>query len=886
MVPVPPKSHARGRRYLVAAILVAGVIAAIASFQDARQREVDRVEDEFGRRVSIRHALTREILSRYEDSLFALSTLFMLDGNVTRSEFMRATRRLGERTPGATAVEWVPFVTLEHRAEVEATLQRYFPRRDFEFTEFAADGSRVRAPDRPAYYPICYIEPLAGNETALGYDVTTAPSRDFLERARATRQFVVTSQFRLVQEKSDLLAVVMISPVYRPPRAPQAAGPDVFVGFVQGVFRVHDLLELAHTLHPDTALDMLFVDASEHDPAKRVLYYRPADDHAPRTPVPTEADFRPDLSREFPIPMGGRDWRVLYRPRAGWLEQQLTWMPWMRLGGVLLVSGLFAGLLHTLGRRTEEIERQVGERTAELHESRRQLDSMLHALPGMAYRARYDAQLDVVYVSEGTLALTGYAPDEFIGGSAHFRDLIHPDDVERVRETTRAALQERRDVEVEYRIRRRDGGEKWVLSRGRGLYADDGRLELFEGLAIDITERKEAEAARLALERKLLEGQKLESLGLLAGGVAHDFNNLLTGILGNAGLARLALPSGASVDPQLHAIETASMRAAELCRQMLAYAGKGRFIVEPTDLNHLTEGLLPLLQISTARQATLRLELTRPLPAVVADPTQLRQIIMNLVINAADAIHEARGDEGGEIVVTTGVAAASRAMLDAAVAGAALPAGDYVFLEVQDTGCGMAPDVIAKIFDPFFTTKFAGRGLGLAAVLGIVRSHQGALLVASAPGRGSTFRLLLPPAPDGTPAAPAAVAASTGSWSHPGNVLLIDDDEAVRVVAGQLLGTFGLAARLAPDGQAGLALFREDPAGYELVVLDLLMPGLNGEETLELLRAVRPDIRVLLISGYHEGEMLSRHAASGPLAFLHKPFTRDALEQKLRELLG
>ncbi len=886
MVSVPPQSPARGRRPLVVGIAIVGVLVAVATFLEAHQRELDRIEDEFGRRVSIRHALTREILSRYEDALFGLSTLFMLDGNVTRSEFQRATQRLGERTPGANAFEWVASVPHERRTEFEAAMQRYFSRRTFEITEFAADGHRVRAGERPTYYPISYIEPLAGNEAALGYDVTTAPTRAFLERARATRRFVTTSQFRLVQEKTDQLAVVMIVPVYRPSQPPQPPGPDLFVGFVQGMFRVHDLLELAHTLPPDLTLDMLFVDASEPDAAKRVLYYRPASDQAPRTPVPTVAEFRPELSREYPIPMGGRDWRVLYRPRAGWLDEQLSWQPWMRFGGILLVTGLFAGLMHTVGRRTEEIERQVAERTAELNESRRQLGSMLHALPGMAYRARYDGQLDVIYASEGALALTGFAAEEFIGGRVHFRDLIHPDDLEQVRQATRVALADRRDVEIEYRIRPRDGGEKWVLSRGRGVYADDGRLDLFEGLAIDITERKESEATRLSLERKLLEGQKLEGLGLLAGGVAHDFNNLLTGILGNASLARITLSPGGLADPQLRAIETASLRAAELCRQMLAYAGKGRFVVEPTDLNSLTEGLLPLLEISTARQATLRLALERPLPAVSADPTQLRQIIMNLVINAADAIASLAGQKGGEITVTTGIVAADRATLDTAAAGAGLPAGDYVFIEVRDTGCGMTPEVVAKIFDPFFTTKFAGRGLGLAAALGIVCGHHGALTVTSEPGHGSTFRLLLPPVAAAVPPPPAAGPVSAGRWQHTGKVLLIDDDDAVRTVAAQLLTTFGLRPSSAPDGQAGLALFREDPAGFDVVVLDLLMPGLNGEETLKLLRVIRPDVRVLLISGYHEGDMVARHAAGGPLAFLHKPFTRAALERKLRELLG
>jgi PAS domain S-box-containing protein len=874
-------------RFFVVLILGLGVLVSLASFWLGRREEQAEAEAEFNHRATLRHALTREILGHYEDALFALSTLFMAD-EISRSDFTRATARLEDRIAGAQAFEWVPIVSGENRANFEAVIQRTYAPRRFQVTELDPKGQPRPAGNRPFYFPITYIQPLRGNEAALGYDLMTGPTRAVLERARDTRQILVTPQVRLVQEKADELGVIMILPVYHAHRDAAAELPagkanDAFAGFVQCVFRVSDLLETAHSRQPTALLDLLFVDNSETDPARRTLYYRPGDKRAARDSI-NEAEFQRGRSREFKLPFGQRDWRVLIRPHPGWIESQYTWMPLLRSASLLLLSGLIAGIVSLVGRRTQTIRDEVAERTAELAESRRQLASMLHALPGMAYRCTYDEQLTVLFVSEGARGLTGWTAEELVTGVTHFRDFIHPDDIGRVRDATRSALQEHSDVEVEYRIRTRTGGEKWVLSRGRGVYTSGGKLDVFEGLAIDITAQKNAETARLALERKLLEGQKLESLGLLAGGIAHDFNNLLSSILGNATMARVTLPPNNAADAQLRAIEAASLRAAELCRQMLAYAGKGRFVVEPVSLTALTEDLLPLLRISIAHQAALKLKLARDLPAVLADATQIRQIVMNLVLNAADAI----SDRGGEIVLTTGVMQADHAMLSGCVAGGDLPTGNYVFLEVRDTGIGMTADVLAKIFDPFFTTKFAGRGLGLAAVLGIVRGHHGALRVESTPGLGSSFRLLLAPVPPAstTPATVSRAPAATGRWQRAGNVLVIEDEEPVRIVTMEMLRIFGLTPRGAADGPSGIAAFRENPAAVDLVLLDLLMPGMNGEQVFRELRAIRPDVRVLLVSGFNEGDTLRRLGGGPGLGFVAKPFTRDAIERALRAVFA
>lgn len=875
-------------RISIGVILMSGILAAVASYRGARQSEEERAHSEFEHRATMHHALMREVLSRYSESLFGLAALFTLDGNVTRTEFTRATVRLKERLPGAVVFEWIPLVPDEKRQTFEAAMQKLYPKRNFQIVQFDAPLQPTRAPDRPYYYPVSYIEPMRGNDIALGYDLVTAPTHPMLERARASRQMVVTQQFHLVQDRTDKLGVVMAWPVYRSTPATGGATSttapnETFIGFLQCVFRVEELLETAAATDSREVLDMLFVDHSEPDEARRILYFRPGILATPPAPAPDVASFYREaaFSRELKLTVGDRDWRVDYRPRNEWLKEQRTATPLIRALSVLGLSSLLAGLVSVIGRRTETIRKEVTLRTAELAESRRQFANLLHTLPGMAYRGDWHDLFEITFASEGALALTGWSAKEFETGAVHIRDIIPADDIESIRRDLKTALDAQKDFEFEHRIATRSGDEKWVLSRGRGVYRADGSLEVIEGLLIDITEAKRSEANRLKIERKLLEGQKLESLGLLAGGIAHDFNNLLSTILGNANLARMSLNDQTSeTDGQLRAIETAALRAADLCRQMLAYAGKGRFVVERVDLSAMVEELLPLLRVSIARSATLHLQLLNDVPSVKGDATQLRQIVMNLVLNAVDALE----GKNGEITLRTGVEHLDQPQLARCVTGAALPSGDYAFLEVKDTGSGMSAETMSKIFDPFFTTKFAGRGLGLAATLGIVRGHNGALLVESELNQGTTFRLFLPPVYGETPIEPATPTITVGEWRGSGDVLIVEDEDAVREVVEEMVESFGFAPRSFADGSSAVAAFRTNANPWALAIIDLVMPGMNGEQTLQALQRIQPEIRTLLISGYAERTMVPNGARNQRIAFLAKPFDRLAFEKKLREL--
>ncbi len=384
-------------------------------------------------------------------------------------------------------------------------------------------------------------------------------------------------------------------------------------------------------------------------------------------------------------------------------------------------------------------------------------------------------------------------------------------------------------------------------------------------------------------DEKLLQTQKLESLGILAGGVAHDFNNLLTGILGNASLALDVLPPGAPPQSMLEDVVRASERAAHLTKQLLAYAGKGRFVLEPVDLSHTVRDISHLIRSSIPKNAQLRLDLADRLPCIEADASQIQQVVMNLVINAAEAIP---ADRLGNVLVTTRIQHVDEQYLQQSLGVGEIGPGEYVSLEVHDTGVGMDPPTLQRIFDPFFTTKFAGRGLGLAATQGIVRGHKGAMKVYTTPGQGSTFKILFPSmAEDREPARPAA-AVIPPAKTQTGTVLVIDDEEAVRRTAKASLERRGYDIVLAENGVEGIQLFRALSGKISLVLLDLTMPGPGGEEVLRQIKTIRSETKVILSSGYNEVEVIQRFTGKGLAGFLQKPYTSAALVEKVSRVLN
>ena len=405
-----------------------------------------------------------------------------------------------------------------------------------------------------------------------------------------------------------------------------------------------------------------------------------------------------------------------------------------------------------------------------------------------------------------------------------------------------------------------------------------GALEMVVACGVNVTRRLRAEEERARIHDKMLQTQKLESLGVLAGGIAHDFNNLLTVIQGNASVALARLGEAHPAREVIDDIVKAAQRAADLTRQMLAYSGRGRFQIGPLDLRHHVGEIAGLLRTSISKKVSLRLDQPSYLPAVQGDASQLQQVVMNLVLNAAEAV----GGADGEVAVRLAEEEIGSGGAGDLIGAETLPAGRYVRLTVEDSGVGMDPHILARIFDPFFTTKTTGRGLGLAAVLGIVRSHGGALRIHSTPGAGTKFEVLLPAA--GARAQPPPQGETAAQHGH-GTVLIIDDEPSVRTATGRMLSMLGYDVLEAPDGEQGVEIFRLRRGAVDAVVLDLTMPGLSGEETLRLLRQVDAEVRVIIFSGYAEDDVAERLRPLHPAAILHKPFTRQQIGQALQTAL-
>jgi len=397
----------------------------------------------------------------------------------------------------------------------------------------------------------------------------------------------------------------------------------------------------------------------------------------------------------------------------------------------------------------------------------------------------------------------------------------------------------------------------------------------------DITERKKLEIERMEMERRLQHAQKLESLGVLAGGIAHDFNNLLAAIMGNLDLSLLQLPASSPERGRIEQAFQACQRAADLTRQMLAYSGKGAFENREINLSDEVRRNAELLRTSIPRTISMLVEVAPDLPPIMADPGQIQQVIMNLITNAGEAI----GQAPGLIAITTGIADYDGAALAGSVLEEKPAPGQFVWLEVADNGCGMDEEIRHRLFEPFFTTKFTGRGLGMSAVLGIVTAHHGAIFLESAAGSGSRFRILFP----AMVASPQQIAAVDDAVEVPiahGAVLVADDEEMVREYCCACVEALGYRVLTAADGMEAVALFRNQGDEISLVIMDLTMPRMDGIAAFNELKRLRPELKVIISSGYGEQNVVTQFAGEKPAGFIQKPFTIQSLQEIITRTLA
>ena len=537
--------------------------------------------------------------------------------------------------------------------------------------------------------------------------------------------------------------------------------------------------------------------------------------------------------------------------------------------------------LRVAGTHTDISERKRTE--AALAESQAQLSRSAHLLDQTQTVAHIggwevDLRTDRVFWTSETHRIHETLPAEFtptVENAIHF---YAPSDRSKITTAVENAIRHGTPYELELGLLTARGRSIRVHTTGRAEQVE-GRVIRIYGSFRDITAERTAEEDREKIRLKMLEAQKLESLGVLAGGIAHDFNNLLTVILANATFARGHADRAG--DERLAHIETAARRAADLCRQMLAYAGRGSFIIDRVDVGLLVQDTARLLQVSISKKARLTLSVASDLPSVDADAPQMRQVVMNLVMNASEAL----GDGAGDIRLVIGRGRPAEPAAGAVVHSFDLPPGDCICLEVSDNGQGMSPATLARVFDPFFTTKFAGRGLGLAAVLGIIRAHRGALIVESQPGLGSTFRVHLPASTRAE--LPTKITSFDSSpVTHGGTLLIAEDEPVVLATADALLRHHGYQTVLAADGHEAVQHFRASPQRFAAVLLDLTMPGLDGAEVLRVMRALNPNVRILVMSGYSEQHIFARLRGQGEVPVMRKPFTQETLLTRVAEVIS
>lgn len=538
---------------------------------------------------------------------------------------------------------------------------------------------------------------------------------------------------------------------------------------------------------------------------------------------------------------------------------------------ILALRARTAELESTLDRLAEAEEQVLG--------ARAQAQALLDNIPHMAWMKNRRGVF--LAVNEGFAGACGHPRTAILGKTD--REIWPLEHAEKYMQDDQRLMASGEKFLVEERIV--EGGDvKWFETLKTPIRDARGLVVGTVGLARDITERKQAEEQRQGLERRMQETQKLESLGVLAGGIAHDFNNLLVSVLANAELALRSLSGqadGADAAERVTDIRNAALHAAELTNQMLAYSGRAHFDVRPISLTALVLDMTHLLGSSLSKKAHVVYDLEPELPAVQADIAQLRQVIMNLITNASDAL----GDRAGVIAVRTG-AEKVRATLADLYGPTPLAPACYAFLEVTDDGCGMSDETRARLFEPFFTTKFTGRGLGLSAVQGIVRGHGGGIVLRTVLGKGTTIKVLIPCTDKPARRALPQRGEPTSSWSGAGLVLMVDDDPRVRGVTELLLRDLGFDVLSAASGRDAIAEFERHADEIRVVLLDVTMPDLSGDQVLEELRRRRADLKVLLCSGYSEEEMKGRFSSQDMANFLQKPYTRQALQTRLESLLG
>lgn len=882
---------------------VLGLVISLTVFWVLDRQEQRRDDAEFHRQVATYMGALQEHRNGSEDLLRTLRALFFQNPKLGRQLFTNAVQDLAIRMDGMQAIGWAPRVTQADRPAFEQTVREQgfagFQIVEGGLTTLPSQGL-TRAGDRPEYFPVLFLDPLAGNEMALGYDLSSqASTTNLLPGTHADGGAEVSGPLFFPYNKTFKTGVLAVMPVYYPEFVPATREQRIEQnqGYLVAVFIIDELMKAIADRTPDLRLDLMLLDITEA---------RPGTPMGLRTNgriVPVDVSEVPRF-RSRPhylqtVGIGGRKMAFDFRRSDRWDRGPGAWVPVGALCIGLLLTGIIGQTVRSSGEKARQVEAMVHVRTAELAQANERLKAEVGERIVAQNQLAHEHNLLHVLLNRlpDPVHVTDRQGHYVLANDAHARLVRQPGSTgflgRPIGQVGPAALAETLAA-----------GSEDVLLSGKAVIGQESKVNLpgeqelslelsklpmrdargaIDGLLViarDVTQLKRNEAEQRELARRLQETQKLESLGIIAGGIAHDFNNLLTIILGNANIASLHLSPDSNIRECLNRIEATSLRAADLCKQMLAYSGKGLFVIRRLDVSKLVQDMTELLQLSISKKVTLQFQLTSGLPSVLADATQLQQILMNLVTNASEAI----GDQDGTICLRTGLVPLDHQAVRGFSPATEIADGEYVLLEVRDNGSGMAPEIRERIFDPFFSTKFTGRGLGLAAVLGIVRSHRGAITVESEQGRGSSFKLFLPPT-EGAPDEEAGPLSPGTDWRGRGTILLAEDEAGVRITTADLLRAGGFSVDVAENGRTAVDKFRLAPDRYRAVLLDFTMADGDGEEAFLEIRRIQPHALILIMSGYSPQHVLDRFRGKGLNGFIQKPFQAKDLIGALRTVI-
>lgn len=872
-----------------------------AAFYTARSWEKQKIRDDFETQATERNsALEREI----QINLLVLSSVqaYCSQGMVERETFRNFVDPLLKQHSSIETLEYIPRVPDRERGRWEAMARRD-GLLDFRVTE--RDTAKLQAASRrKEYFPVYYLEPRSGREIALGFDLASDRSRKAaLERARDSGRLVATPPLTLVHAKTGASGVLVFAPIYRriAANASVAMRRRDLTGFALGIFYPGEILEKTFCSFKPGGIDVYLYDTLF--PGQGPIYAhqtRKASTLAARSGA-NGPEQGVELQSAKRIDVAGRQWLVLYRGTPYFTASEDHTLAPTLLALGLLLTGALAGYLTVVIRRAEDVgelvekrtrelrqeiavrsraelalqkahdhlESRVQERTAELMESELRYRQMFHRNPHPMWV--YDLQsLAFLDVNEAAVKGYGYSREEFL--SMTIKEIRPPQDIPELVTNVGRAKQGFRNSGI-WRHVKKDGSVILVeISMHRFDYGGkDAELVLSH----DVTARVRADQEKEVLEAQLRQSQKMEAIGTLAGGIAHDFNNILTAIVGYATLLKMKLgEDGNYVDRIL----AASERAANLTRSLLAYSRKQVSRPRPIDLGGSVKAVAALLRGMIPESIELAVELSELDLIVMADPGQIDQVLMNLAANARDAM-----PEGGRLRIASEQLELGRAFIDSHGYG---QPGSYAVVTVSDTGHGMDKETCERIFEPFFTTKEVGKGtgLGLSMAYGIIKQHDGYIKVESLPGKGTTFTIYLP-LTDQVAAPPQPV---TPFLSGKGKetILLVEDDPEIRTPLKELLELEGYSIREAVDGEDGLQKFREWQDEVQLVILDVVMPKMNGTAVYEEILKLRPCTKALFISGYTDDFLNVREGLPAAFTLVSKPIRIHKLLLAMREVLA